>query len=104
MVRSRPITRISIANSVTDQIFAFTPALKALGPLNCKAVLDYGCGPGVFSRQMGNEGAHVVGMDTAADAIELAKRRRRCHLRWGRSSTLSPKIANGDVGGLPYQH
>lgn len=66
-----------IASSATDQVFAYLPALKALGPLKDKAVLDYGCGPGVFSKQMADEGARVVGVDVAADAIELAKKQLR---------------------------
>jgi SAM-dependent methyltransferase len=46
----------------------------ALGPVAGRAVLDIGCGTGRISRHLAVRGAHVVGFDFAAAAVEIARR------------------------------
>ena len=52
------------------------PATFSLLPeINGKKVLDAGCGPGVYSERLINQGANVVAVDASPKMIEQAKRR-----------------------------
>jgi SAM-dependent methyltransferase len=52
------------------------PALLALlPPVRGKAVLDAGCGPGIYAEALVERGASVVGLDVSARMVELARRR-----------------------------
>ncbi len=44
------------------------------GSLTGASVLDFGCGPGLFSRLFAHAGASVVGIDTNADHLDVAER------------------------------
>lgn len=44
-----------------------------VAPWNGKAVLDLGCGGGFMSEALAKEGAHVVGVDPSAPAIDAAR-------------------------------
>ena len=52
-----------------------TPALAALGSLQGKCVLDFGCGPATNSRRLVKSGARVIGFD--ADPIVIKKARQQ---------------------------
>jgi ubiquinone/menaquinone biosynthesis C-methylase UbiE len=60
---------------------AFVPALlqpeigRLLGDVRGKAILDAGCGEGVYARYLGDAGAAVVGIDGSAKMIAFAKER-----------------------------
>ena len=43
------------------------------GPFENKAVLDIGCGGGLLSEAMAREGAHVTGIDLAAESLQIAR-------------------------------
>lgn len=43
------------------------------GPLQGRAVLDFGCGDGAFSYELSRHGARVSGIDLAAEAVAFAK-------------------------------
>lgn len=52
------------------------PATLSLLPdVAGKAVLDAGCGPGVYAEWLSNRGAKVTGIDASANMLELAKER-----------------------------
>ena len=46
---------------------------RILGPLVKGKILDYGCGPGNFSRFLKSCGANVTGVDVSRKEIEIAK-------------------------------
>lgn len=53
-------------------LFSLLPELRG------KRVMDVGCGEGIYSRKLIDLGAtHVIGVDGAADFIELARRRNK---------------------------
>ncbi len=47
------------------------------GPLHGRRVVDVGCGGGLLSEAMANEGAHVTGIDVTPEALAVA----RLHLK-----------------------
>ena len=49
--------------------------LSLLPPVAGKAVLDAGCGPGVYTEWLADRGAEVVGIDVCPRMVELARRR-----------------------------
>ena len=48
--------------------------LKMLGKLNKKKVLDLGCGPGLYVRELRKHGAIVKGIDNSKELIEIARK------------------------------
>ena len=50
-------------------------ALRSLDIRRGKAVLDVGCGSGVFCRFAADAGAHVTGIDAAGSLVEIAQER-----------------------------
>jgi 2-polyprenyl-6-hydroxyphenyl methylase/3-demethylubiquinone-9 3-methyltransferase len=50
-----------------------TEYVKKFVDLNNKSVLDVGCGGGVFSEAMAENGANVTGIDLASESLEVAK-------------------------------
>lgn len=50
-----------------------TDYVKKFVDLNDKSLLDLGCGGGVLSESMAENGAHVTGIDLAEDSLEIAK-------------------------------
>ena len=56
----------------SKQFVQYPEALRLLGDLEGKLVLDVGCGCGTFSRMMARRGAEVVGYDISEEQIKLA--------------------------------
>ena len=46
---------------------------KMCGGLAGKRLLDFGCGGGIFAESAANAGAHVLGVDAAAAAVQCAR-------------------------------
>lgn len=62
------------------------PATLSLLPdVKGKAVLDAGCGSGVYSEWLVNQGAQVTAIDVTPEFVEIARRRLgdRAEVRWG---------------------
>lgn len=55
------------------QYAQYPSALRELGDIKKKLVLDVGCGDGIFSRKMTEQDAKVVGYDISEKQINLAK-------------------------------
>ena len=52
------------------------PAMLGLLPeVSGKRVLDAGCGPGIYTEELVNRGAHVVGVDVTPDLVAIARER-----------------------------
>jgi ubiquinone/menaquinone biosynthesis C-methylase UbiE len=47
--------------------------LKLLGNVKEKKILDLGCGPGIYARELVEKGAKVKGLDISKKLIEIAK-------------------------------
>jgi len=73
-------------DAITLWRLGYSMVSKQLGNLNGRAVLDYGCGTGTFSRFLESEGAMVTGVDVSDNMIEVAKQQR------SRSITYYPII------------
>ncbi len=56
----------------SKQYVQYPEALRLLGSLEGKFVLDVGCGNGILSRIMARRGAKVVGYDISEEQIRLA--------------------------------
>ena len=52
----------------------YPEALRLLGKLEGKTILDAGCGGGTFSRMLAKRGAKVIGYDISSEQIKLAKK------------------------------
>ena len=50
------------------------PALKALGNIRGKTVLNFGCGPGVNSMELVSKGARVIGIDISEEELQVARK------------------------------
>ena len=55
-----------------DWLLGYSTVEKLLGIVAGKRVLDYGCGPGKFSRTLSDLGALVTGVDISEKALEIA--------------------------------
>jgi ubiquinone/menaquinone biosynthesis C-methylase UbiE len=64
--------RVSGKAVVNEQIIN-PAALKALGSVKGKRVLDLGCGTGIISLKLKKRGAKVSGIDLSPDMIEIAR-------------------------------
>ena len=65
---------------------------KMLAPARAESILDAGCGTGVFTTDMVEAGARVVGLDISASMLKFARRK-----------TNSPfSVVRGDMLHLPF--
>lgn len=64
-----------VRDATTDWLLGYPYALKSLGDLNGKTILDYGCGNGEFSRHLARlfPLCRVIGVDTSESAIKNAR-------------------------------
>jgi ubiquinone biosynthesis O-methyltransferase len=60
-----------LSNMVPPRLAYFTPIV---GDWRGKSVLDLGCGGGFMAEPLARRGAHVIGVDPSAPAIEAARR------------------------------
>jgi toxoflavin synthase len=68
----------------------FPSVLDALGSVAGARILDLGCGSGVYTRLLANEGAKVVGIDESGGMIDFAVRRER-------EQPCGTRYLNGDL-------
>jgi ubiquinone/menaquinone biosynthesis C-methylase UbiE len=66
-------------NLVEDQdptlrILGYDNLIRYLLPLKGKEILDYGCGTGIFARELRDKGARVTGADVSRGMIDIAKK------------------------------
>lgn len=73
------------------------PYLEMVSDLRPKAVVDLGCGTGVFALQLAEKGVEVIGVDPAKASIDVAKSKPGAdRVRWavGDATTLEPNSAD----------
>ncbi len=74
--RRGPIWRLIDSQFRRDIVLRFELTFERLGPLEGKAVLDIGCGSGVYMREALTRGAaKVIGIDPAERMLELTRHR-----------------------------
>lgn len=61
-----------IENDPSKIFVQYPEALRLLGEIKNKNILDIGCGNGYFTRKMAKQGAKVVGYDVSAEQIKKA--------------------------------
>jgi ubiquinone/menaquinone biosynthesis C-methylase UbiE len=85
-----PGDSIGTKNAFIDRIHK-SAVLRALGPLQGRAVLDFGCGTGRLTRFVADHGAKAVGVDATREMIESAR-------------SLSPELRYEQIDGrsLPF--
>ena len=65
---------VEAASKTVETISAETRfIIKTTGMNNIKAVLDLGCGPGLYVREFAKTGAEVTGVDISERSIQFAK-------------------------------
>ncbi len=70
---SKKSTAQKYSNGLIDSHSEKLQALKALGNLNDKCILDVGCGDGVFSEMLLSKGSNVIGIGPSQEFIQTAK-------------------------------
>src|SRR3954468_17055716 len=63
------------AISEVQQVPTYEEAIRRVGPVAGRHVLEVGCGTGVFLRVASDHGAEVHGVDAAAPLVEIARAR-----------------------------
>jgi ubiquinone/menaquinone biosynthesis C-methylase UbiE len=58
----------------TLRIIGYPNLIRFLEPLKGKEILDYGCGTGIFARELRDKGARVTGVDVSRGMIDMAKK------------------------------
>lgn len=65
-----------VANERSYQKTVILPNfLRLLAPKKGMTVLDLGCGQGFFAKEFTKHGAHVIGVDSAPELIDIAKKK-----------------------------
>lgn len=59
--------------AITDWRLGYSVVEDLLGEVSGKQILDYGCGPGKFTRRLRDLGALVIAVDTSGSAISRAR-------------------------------
>lgn len=62
-------------DNITEPLHCYTYAMKNLGEVSGKNILDIGCGKGEVSVILAKRGARVYGIDISPEAIKIAKDR-----------------------------
>jgi ubiquinone/menaquinone biosynthesis C-methylase UbiE len=79
--------------------FAWDPVLSALGLEPDDALLDVGCGGGIFLRRALETGCQAAGVDHSGQMVRLARRNNSQAVREGRL-----RIVEGTVEDLPFDN
>jgi SAM-dependent methyltransferase len=86
--------RATTLGAITERLER-TVVFDLVGPLEGRDVLDIGCGDGVYALAAARAGAHVIGLDRSAAAVDAA----RAHAE---SEGLAVDLQVGDAGALPF--
>ena len=75
-------------------LLGYPAVIRFLSPLEGKKVLDYGCGTGIFSRHLRDQGIKATGVDTSKGMIDVAKKTSPHGISYFR-------ISSGDLSRFP---
>jgi 2-polyprenyl-3-methyl-5-hydroxy-6-metoxy-1,4-benzoquinol methylase len=67
-------------NNLVNAYFERPAMLALAGDVACRHILDAGCGSGPLTAALRDRGAVVTGIDSSAEMLALARRRRRSHI------------------------
>ena len=84
------VDRILKAYATSDVVAIRQAQINLLGSIEGAAVLDVGCGPGVFARDLAARGARVTAMDSAPAMLDAA------------AGIPGVETAVGDASALPF--
>ena len=54
---------------------------------NCETIIDVGCGPGVFERELSD--LNVIGVDSSPEMIKIAKRKSKAEFKVAQAESLA---------------
>ena len=69
--------------------------LELVGDVNCRKILDVGCGDGELAVVLAKRGANVTGIDSSGAMIEAARARAKRH-----GADITPQVARAEQ--LPF--
>jgi len=81
-------------DATTLWLLGYPFVIKYLEPISNKKILDYGCGSGIFSRYLRDNGAMVTGVDVSETMIEVARLNNHENISYH-------TISSGEAGFLP---
>ncbi|MCY9873738.1 class I SAM-dependent DNA methyltransferase [Vibrio barjaei] len=65
----------AIENNAYNGLYERPSTLALVGEVNNKAVLDLGCGPGVYAQHFVNQGATVTAVDLSEQMVQITKQK-----------------------------
>ena len=80
--------------ATTLWLLGYPFVIKYLEPVTNKQILDYGCGSGIFSRYLRDNGSRVTGVDVSETMIKVARLNDPENISYH-------GISSGEVGFLP---
>ncbi|MGI9116929.1 MAG: methyltransferase domain-containing protein [Gaiellales bacterium] len=89
------VERVASAYRTRDVVAIRQLQIDLLGPLEGAAVLDIGCGPGIYARDLAQRGARVTAIDSAPAMLAAAEAEAR-------AAGVAIELATGDASALPF--
>ena len=87
--------RVANAYRTADVVAIRDTQINLLGPIDGAKVLDVGCGPGIYARDLALRGARVTAIDSAPAMLAATKLEAT-------DAGVTIELADGDVSALPF--
>ena len=88
------VARVASAYRTADVTALRTAQIDLLGPIEGAAVLDIGCGPGIYARDLALRGALVTALDSAPAMLAAVVEETR-------AAGVTVDCVEGDVSAIP---
>ncbi len=89
------VQRVAMAYRTADVSAIRAAQIDLLGPIEGAAIIDVGCGPGIYARDLALRGARVTAMDSAPAMLAAASAEAD-------AVGVSIELAEGDASALPF--